>query len=248
MRITSALQAMAIAGLLSCSPAVEPPERTILEAALKALHGEVHGGSSTVPHTHLLLGVPRPDPWSGCGAALPDEPAVGIARGSDDQGAVAIPRKRVDCSRSNWLRPPSAARHSCTSRQSARSTDAASKRDPGLQTETFRSYASRNRDLDPEASVLVSLKLGATQFDVLPYRRYVELTATGPFWSSIEREYGGPVELWIFSQVGLNPARTQALLFIALQSGMHVGEGRFVLLTREMGAWQVVRTVQAYVI
>src|SRR5205085_7359943 len=67
-----------------------------------------------------------------------------------------------------------------------------------------------------------------------------EFTGLGDFWRNFYARYPAAHGLISFSNVGFNQAHTQAFVYVVNTCGGLCGSGRYVLLEKRAGAWEII--------
>jgi hypothetical protein len=69
----------------------------------------------------------------------------------------------------------------------------------------------------------------------------------GGIWQTFYKQYPGAQGVLAFSRVGFNSKKDEALVYVANQSGLVGGSGRFVLLSRSSGNWAIQKQVLIWI-
>ncbi len=66
-------------------------------------------------------------------------------------------------------------------------------------------------------------------------------------WDEFYRKYEGAQGLASLSRVGFNSNKSQALVYLGNQSGLTLGQGRFILLIKKHGIWEIRDKMKAWI-
>lgn len=115
---------------------------------------------------------------------------------------------------------------------------------PALQPETLDGFRQRNA-----LSYLLNdrLTLSVPVVRISEREREEIFGEPGAGWDEFYRRYPGSPGLMELSRVGFNQGRTQALVYIGVQSHYLAGIGLYVLLEKENDRWIIREQVMAWI-
>jgi hypothetical protein len=104
----------------------------------------------------------------------------------------------------------------------------------------FAHKCTESIPLEPRFTLPAKLVLISHQDLLFPFDN-------GDYWTAFYQRYPNSQGIIAVSRVGFNPKRNQALLCLAQGCGNLCGEGYYVLLTKDRGAWSVRHQVMSWV-
>ena len=84
------------------------------------------------------------------------------------------------------------------------------------------------------------------KYVLLPKQEIQDLFSSGGTWAELNERYSIN-QVIVFSKIGFNRAKTQALVYTSTRSGPKTGYGLYVYLTKNNGVWTIKHQVEVWV-